>query len=162
MKVAVSAQGADLNAMINPRFGRCEYFLIVDTETGQVEAWPNEHIDAGGGAGVQAATFVLAKGVQAVLTGSVGPKATEVFAESAVRIVTGQSGSVKQAVEQFAAGLATKKEASFCLRDGSGTGGGMAGGRGQGGGGRGKCGCGRGMGGGGGRGMGGGGGRGRQ
>ena len=153
MKIVVSAQGADINAMINPRFGRCEYFLIVDTETNQVEAWPNESIDASGGAGVQSASFVLSKGIQAVLTGSVGTKAMDVFAASGVQIITGQSGSVKQAVERFTAGSLEEEGGS----PSPGTGGG----HGQGGGGcRGMGGGGRGMGGGGGRGQGGGGGRG--
>ena len=167
MKIAVSAQGEDINAMINPRFGRCEYFLIVDTETNQVEACPNENINASGGAGIQSATFVISKGVQAVLTGDVGPKAMDVFAGSGVNIITGQSGTVKQAIEQFTAGSHEKAGTSSSLGNDSGSGPGMGGGSGQGGG-RGMGGCGRGMGGGGrgmggcGRGMGGGGGRRRQ
>lgn len=152
MKIAVSAPGPDLNSMINPRFGRCEYFLIVDTETWQLEACPNENMNASGGAGIQSATFVLSKGIQAVLTGSVGPKAMDVFAGSGVRIINGQSGNVKLAVEKITTDSHETADASASSVNGSGAGCGMGRGRGQG-----KCGGGRGMGGGGGRGMGGGG-----
>lgn len=163
MKVAVSAHGSDLDAMINPRFGRCDYFVIVDTETNQVTSWPNENINATGGAGIQSATFVLSKGAQVLITGSVGPKAMGVFENSGIQVITGQSGTVKQAIEQFKEGVLGGNPALTSAETSAATNapfssGGMGGGRGMGGGGRGMGGGGRGMGGGG-RGMCGGGGR---
>ncbi|MBW2001843.1 MAG: NifB/NifX family molybdenum-iron cluster-binding protein, partial [Deltaproteobacteria bacterium] len=32
MKIAVSSTGTDLNSEIDPRFGRCAYFIIVNTD----------------------------------------------------------------------------------------------------------------------------------
>ncbi|TET61977.1 hypothetical protein E3J48_05015 [Candidatus Aerophobetes bacterium] len=41
MKIAVSSTGQDLNALVDARFGRCQYFVIVDPETMEFEAAPN-------------------------------------------------------------------------------------------------------------------------
>jgi len=86
MKVAISAYGQDLDAEINPRFGRCDYLLVVDTDTMTCESFANESMNLGGGAGIQTASFVISKGVQAVLTGSCGPNAMEVFNSAGVAL----------------------------------------------------------------------------
>ena len=156
MKIAVSASGRDLDAQSDQRFGRCDYFLLIDTDTMETEAFPNENKNHTSGAGVQAAGFVITKGARAVLTGSCGPKAMDVFDAQNIPVYTGQAGEIRQTVEAFKKG---KPEASGSRgptppapSPAPGTAGG---GRGMGGGG------GQGMGGGGGRGRGGGGGRGR-
>jgi len=179
MKVAISAYGQDLDAEINPRFGRCDFLLIVDTDTMAYESFANESMNQTGGAGIQTASFVISKGVQAILTGSCGPNAMEVFNAAGVAVYPGQAGTVAQAVtrlknnELTSVTQATAQEKSGMnsgnasqrpMADpnfqtpgmGGGRGMGGGGGRGMGGGGRAMGGCGRGMGGGGGRGMGGG------
>lgn len=172
MKIAVSAAGRDMDAQIDQRFGRCEYFLIVDTDTMETQAFSNDTRNQTSGAGVQAAGFVIDKGARAVLTGSCGPKAMDVFNARNIPVHTGHAGSVRQAVEAFKTGTPEKSGSSRNTPDpssgtgplggGRGVGGGGQGmgggsGRGRGGGcGRGIAGGGRGMGGGGGQGMGGG------
>ncbi|MFH2093103.1 MAG: NifB/NifX family molybdenum-iron cluster-binding protein [Pseudomonadota bacterium] len=159
MKIAVSAFGEDLNAQINPRFGRCDYLLIVDTDTMAVDAYSNESRNLSGGAGIQSASFVISKGIKALLTGDCGPKAMDVFSTANVAVYTGQTGTVQQAVDRFkqgglkAAAGATVPEKSGVnqTQTGSGSGRGLGTGSGcrmGGGGGRGMGGGGRGMGGG--------------
>jgi hypothetical protein len=75
MKIAVSASSPALESPVDPRFGRCLYFLIVDPETMEFEAVENPYVSASGGAGIQAAQLVIQKNVEAVLTGSCGPNA---------------------------------------------------------------------------------------
>ncbi len=58
MKIAVSATGNNLNSEINPRFGRCEYFIIVETDDMSFEAYENENNELSSGAGIQSASFV--------------------------------------------------------------------------------------------------------
>jgi predicted Fe-Mo cluster-binding NifX family protein len=156
MKVAVSSTGPTLQDQVDPRFGRCAYFLIVNPDTMEFEALPNTNAELGGGAGIQSAKLVMEKGATSILTGSCGPNAVQVFEQGSVHVVTGVSGMVTLAVQQFAAGSlkAADTPAGGRFPGGGGRGMGGGGGRGMGGGG------GRGMGGGGGRGMGGGGGRG--
>lgn len=62
MKIAVSASDMSLTSQVDPRFGRCEYLLIVDTEDMNIDAFPNKYKDMSGGAGTQAASFVAEKG----------------------------------------------------------------------------------------------------
>ena len=75
MKICVSSTGKDLDAQVNPRFGRCSYFLVVDTETMSFEYISNESAMASGGAGIQAAQTVAKAGVKVIITGNVGPNA---------------------------------------------------------------------------------------
>jgi predicted Fe-Mo cluster-binding NifX family protein len=104
MKVAVSATGTDLNAQVDPRFGRCAYFIIVDTDTMAFEAIQNPYITAGGGAGIQSAQLVANKGAQAVLTGNCGPNAFQTLSAAGVQVITGVSGTVGEAVERYKSG----------------------------------------------------------
>ncbi|MBN2231717.1 MAG: NifB/NifX family molybdenum-iron cluster-binding protein [Deltaproteobacteria bacterium] len=155
MKIAVSSTGQDLDAAVDPRFGRCSYFIVYDDADGSHEALPNRFQGASGGAGTQAAQQMLEYGVQVVLTGNCGPNAFTVLQGAGVKVCTGVGGTVRQAVEGYRSGVcdaAARPNAE--AHAGMGAGPGVGGGRGMGGGG------GRGMGGGGGRGMGGGGGRG--
>ncbi|MCE5277527.1 MAG: NifB/NifX family molybdenum-iron cluster-binding protein [Planctomycetaceae bacterium] len=105
MKIAVTAQGRDLDAPLDPRFGRAKFFIIADTETGDFNAADNEqNLNAAQGAGIQAGRNVVQLGVEAVITGHVGPKAFVTLQAGGVTIYTGAAGSVREALEQFKAG----------------------------------------------------------
>ena len=105
MRIAVTANGADLDAPTSPVFGRCTTYILVDTETMQYEAIANPAVSAGGGAGVQAAQFVIDRGAQAVVTGNVGPNAFGVFRAGEVPVYLFKEGTVRQAVEAYKKGL---------------------------------------------------------
>jgi len=104
MKVAVTSTGPTLDDNVEARFGRCAYFLIIDTDTMQYEAVENPNVVLGGGAGIQSARLMSEKGVTAVLTGNCGPNAFAVFGQAGIQVVVGVSGTVRNAVEQFKAG----------------------------------------------------------
>jgi predicted Fe-Mo cluster-binding NifX family protein len=104
MKIAVSASGTDQSAQVDPRFGRCQYFLIIDTESGKSEAVANAARSAGGGAGIQAAQTVADHDAQTVLTGNVGPNAHRALQAANISVITGVSGTVSDALKAFQAG----------------------------------------------------------
>lgn len=128
MKVAVSASDGSLDAKVDPRFGRCPYYIIVDTETMDLEVLPNINMNAPSGAGIGAAQSVAQKGVEAVITGNLGPNASQVLSEAGIKMVTGAYGSVRQVIEDFKSG---KLKAASVARYGGGFGG-RGGGRGMG------------------------------
>jgi predicted Fe-Mo cluster-binding NifX family protein len=104
MKIAISATGPTLDAEVDPRFGRCQYFIISDPETVDFQAADNSSAMAGGGAGISAGQAIADKGVQAVLTGNCGPNAYQVLSSAGIEIITGISGKVKDAIESYRSG----------------------------------------------------------
>jgi len=104
MKIAVTSTGPSLDDNVEARFGRCPYFLIIDTDTMRYEAIENPNIALGGGAGIQSAQLMSEKGVTVVLTGNCGPNAFNVFGQAGVQVIVGVSGPVRSAVEQFKTG----------------------------------------------------------
>ena len=104
MKIAISAAGMGLDAEVDPRFGRCRYFIIADTDTLAFEAVENTSGMASGGAGIAAAQAVADKGVQAALTGNCGPNAYKTLEAAGIQVITGVTGKVRDAIEGFKAG----------------------------------------------------------
>ena len=104
MKIGISATEASLDAEVDPRFGRCQYFIVVDPETMQFEAIENSSAMASGGAGISAAQMIASKGVQAVLTGNCGPNAYQVLSAAGIQVITGVSGRVTEAIQGYKSG----------------------------------------------------------
>ena len=152
MKIAVAASGNNLDAPTDPRFGRCNYFVIVDSETMEFEGLDNTAAAQGSGAGIAAAQLVANSGAEAVIAGNFGPNAFQALSAGGLQLYGGATGTVRQAVEAFKAGQlqpaggANVQAKSGMGGAGTGAGQGMGGGMGAG--------MGRGMGGG--RGIGGG------
>jgi predicted Fe-Mo cluster-binding NifX family protein len=101
MKIAISAVGPSLDAEVDPRFGRCRYFIIADPETMEFEAVDNSSAMAAGGAGISAAQAIADMGVKAVLTGNCGPNAYQVLSPAGIQVITGVSGKVKDAIGEY-------------------------------------------------------------
>jgi len=102
MKICISSTGNNLESAVEPRFGRCLFFMIVDTENDQSQAIANPGANAGGGAGIAAAQTVLNQKVDAVITGNVGPNAFGVLQGAGIKIYTGVFDmNVKQSLSAF-------------------------------------------------------------
>lgn len=98
MKICISSTDDNLESQLDLRFGRCQYFLIIDTDNNDLEVIDNQNNALGGGAGVKAARQIIDKGAEAVITGKCGPKAVQAFDTAGVVVITGQKGSVKGVV----------------------------------------------------------------
>ncbi len=137
MNIAISATSPALDAEVDPRFGRCQCFVIVDPETMQFEVLENSSAVAAGGAGISAAQMVAGQGVKAVLTGNCGPNAYQVLSASGIQVITGVSGIVKDAVQKYKEGKFQHSSQAnvpdhFGMNSGGGAGGGMGMGMGHG------------------------------
>lgn len=101
MKIAVTATQPSLDAPMDPRFGRCPYFVIVESDLGTFEALENTNAALDGGAGIQSAQTIAASGAQVILTGNCGPNAFSTLSAAGIEVITGCSGSVRGVVEQY-------------------------------------------------------------
>ena len=101
MKIAVSSKDKNLNAEVDQRFGRCRYFLIVDSENMEFNTISNESSTSFGGAGVKAAETVVNNGAEVLITGNIGPNAHRTLAAGNVKIYTGATGTVKDAIQSY-------------------------------------------------------------
>jgi predicted Fe-Mo cluster-binding NifX family protein len=104
MKIAISSAGRDLDSQIDPRFGRCQYFVFVDPETMEFEAAENEGPMASGGAGVQAAQLIAQKGAKILITGNLGPNAASALSASGIKVYLVPGGTVREVIEAFKEG----------------------------------------------------------
>ena len=104
MKIAVTAKNKGLDSEIDPRFGRCPYFVIVDSETMEHEDMDNESASASGGTGPQAASAISRAGVNVLITGNVGPNAFSALKAAEITVITGSTGSVREMVEKYKSG----------------------------------------------------------
>ena len=79
-KIAISVLrgGQGLGASMDDRFGRAEAFLVVERETGEaIETIDNALVGAAHGAGTGTANMLKSAGVGTVISGRIGPKASD-------------------------------------------------------------------------------------
>jgi predicted Fe-Mo cluster-binding NifX family protein len=110
MKICITSEGKTLDSKVDPRFGRCQNFILVNPDTLEFEAIENSNINQAGGAGIQSGQLMASKGIKAVLTGNVGPNAFQTLNAGGIDIYTGVSGSVKEAIEAYKSGKLKKTD----------------------------------------------------
>jgi len=99
-KICITSKGKDLEAEVDPNFGRARCFLVVDPETMNLEVVDNPNIEAAHGAGIQTAQLILNLNVGTVITGNCGPNAQRVLQSSGIKVITGVSGKVEDALSK--------------------------------------------------------------
>ncbi|MBU1742953.1 MAG: NifB/NifX family molybdenum-iron cluster-binding protein, partial [Proteobacteria bacterium] len=123
-RIAISTSGDNLEAAVDPRFGRAERFLIVDVGTNEFEVLDNSASGAlSHGAGIQTAQVVANAGVEAVLSGFVGPKAVDALDAAGIKICQGATGTVREAVKDYVDGKLNSSSAPQGTPHGGGMGG---------------------------------------
>jgi len=110
MKIAITSTEPSLDATVDPRFGRCRYFVIVDTESLAFDPISNESAMESGGAGIKAAQTIVHSGAQAVITGNMGPNAFETLTAAGIKVFTGATGPIKQIIQQYKNGVLSSTE----------------------------------------------------
>ncbi|MCK9375584.1 MAG: NifB/NifX family molybdenum-iron cluster-binding protein [Syntrophobacterales bacterium] len=105
MKIVISAKGPNLEAQVDPRFGRAPYFLLVNPETMEFEVVSNQQgMQAPQGAGIQAAALVARQRPAAILTGNCGPRAFQTLQAAGIQVIVRVEGQVREVVQDYRAG----------------------------------------------------------
>ncbi len=105
MKIAVTSQGDDLTSLIDLRFGRAAYIIIIDTDTMRFKTINNlKNKNAFKDAGIRAANKVCKDGAEVLITGFCGPSAYRILRESGIMVADRLNGRVLDVVENFKTG----------------------------------------------------------
>ncbi|RLD06970.1 MAG: dinitrogenase iron-molybdenum cofactor biosynthesis protein [Chloroflexota bacterium] len=104
MIIAISSTDGKFNTEFSPRFGRCNFFIIVDTDTREWESKPNPALNARGGAGPQAVQFLSGAGVEATITGRYGPNAYTTLEAAGIRAYVAEAGTPEELLDAFLSG----------------------------------------------------------
>ena len=106
MKIAVTSSGPEMDSIVDARFGRAKYFTLIDIESGEYEVIDNkQNLNASQGAGIQAGQNVVDLGVEAVITGNVGPKAFRILQAAKIKVLLCKKNiTVAEAIDLLKAG----------------------------------------------------------
>lgn len=107
--IAITSEGPTLEDLIDPRFGRAGGFIVIDPVSMKFEYVPNGEAQVRAqGAGIQAAETVARKGVSAVLTGYVGPKAFQALTAAGIKVAQDlENITVREAIDRYNKGAVT-------------------------------------------------------
>ncbi|MDP7081574.1 MAG: NifB/NifX family molybdenum-iron cluster-binding protein [Candidatus Undinarchaeales archaeon] len=108
MKICITSYGRHMEDIVDPCFGDNSIFLIVDTETGTMEAVDNASCSATQGDGFELAQRMLELGVKAVITGNVSPEDFRALKAAGILVYTGASGRARDALVRFEMGDLTR------------------------------------------------------
>ena len=106
MRIAVSAEDdSGLQSEVSPHFGRCPYYVLVDVEgdgvpqvTTIVNPFYGNHQPG------QIPAFIHGQGVNVMVSGGMGARATAFFNEYGIEVATGATGTVQEAVKRYLSG----------------------------------------------------------
>lgn len=104
MKLAISSQDGKFDTPFSARFGRCDYFIFIDTETRAWESKANPGASARGGAGPMAVQFLAENGTEATITGRYGPNAYSAIETAGIQAFEADSGTPEELLDKFLAG----------------------------------------------------------
>lgn len=114
MKIAVTAESnTGLDSLVAQHFGHAPYFMLVDVENGEVQAVQSvSNPFAEAHQPGQIPGFIHEQKADVILSGGMGGRAIEFFAQVGIKAATGASGTVRQALENYFGGVL--KDAAPC------------------------------------------------
>jgi len=104
MKIAITASSGSMDSQLEQRFGRADFFIIADLESGEYEVINNKAAAETGGAGIQAGQTIINSGVVALITGNVGPNSMRVLKSGNIKMFRGQKDTIEKNIELYKEG----------------------------------------------------------
>jgi predicted Fe-Mo cluster-binding NifX family protein len=101
MKIAISADGPNLESKVGRKLGTSKYMIIVDVESGDYEAVPNPGFSGQQGSGIQAVLLAVTKDAKKVVTGYCNPGICNQLRANGIEVITGSKGTVGEVIEEY-------------------------------------------------------------
>jgi predicted Fe-Mo cluster-binding NifX family protein len=101
MKIIITAVSDQIDQPFNPRFGRAEYFILIESGTKKWEAFSNPALNARGGAGPQAVQYITSHKPDVIISGRFGPNAFSALEAAGINAYIASAGTVREVLEQF-------------------------------------------------------------
>jgi predicted Fe-Mo cluster-binding NifX family protein len=102
MLIAITSLGPNLDSLIDPRFGRAAYFLILDEKGELLKSLKNPGKEAFRGAGVSAGQIIIDEKIDVLITQNLGPNALRVLESSKVKtFLVEENLTVKKAFQKY-------------------------------------------------------------
>ncbi len=100
MKIFITSESDNLQAKVDPKFGRCEYYIIHEKETGEYSSAKNPYREGRSSVGISVAQLVINSGCSIAISGNFGPNAFKVLKEAGVKTYRAENGmTVKEAID---------------------------------------------------------------
>ena len=113
MKLIFTTTGDNLDAALDPSFGRARNFLLYDAESGTSQVISNQqNLNAAQGAGIQAAQTIVKAGAAVLVTGHCGPKAFRVLEAAGVKVYNTDAPTIAEALARYRTGQLTEAAAA--------------------------------------------------
>jgi predicted Fe-Mo cluster-binding NifX family protein len=100
MKIAIPVDRKE-NGKISENFGRSEYFMFIDLESGINEVLLNPAFHSSGGAGVKAAQFVIDNGANVAIMPRGGQNAASLLQETNIKLFKSIGNSVDENIKKY-------------------------------------------------------------
>ena len=102
MKLFLTAAGKSMGDIIDPSFGRCNYFLIYETEDDSHEYIENPFQDAQANVSTMVAQAAIDYGCSVAIAVNPGPRAFQLFKEQGIEIYKADEGvKLRELVSKF-------------------------------------------------------------
>jgi len=101
VKIAISSNDGKFDTQFSSRFGRCDFFIFIDTETRSWESKPNPAVDAQGGAGAQVVQFLSKNHIETTITGRYGPTAFSALQAAGIQTYRANEGTPEELLDMF-------------------------------------------------------------
>jgi len=101
MIICITSAGNTKESIMDPRFGRCPYFVIENSDSGETLVMENSAAVSGGGAGIAAGQTMVENKVEVLITGNVGPNAMDVLKAAGIEVYRGENVSVNENIEKY-------------------------------------------------------------
>jgi predicted Fe-Mo cluster-binding NifX family protein len=91
MIIAIAANDNFLKSIVDPHFGRCNWYCLYDTDTLKSSFVENTARYQNQQAGSDAAKFLIDKGIKIVIAGRFGSKVIDIFRANNVQMIIPQT-----------------------------------------------------------------------